>query len=149
MEQPAPPLGGQQMIGGGRGCDWAHWIRLESVRRTVLMVEVVMGVYLFLKQGWDQSDACLMSLGFTAQAALWESRSAAEWRAAWRLGPRLEITIEEWDLRFKEAAPEDVDDLSIIIHATMAGLDRLEEWLGGEREALVRWGLRERSWNGM
>ncbi|KAK1762035.1 hypothetical protein QBC33DRAFT_602282 [Phialemonium atrogriseum] len=136
------PLGG----GGGGGSDggggWACWVREESVRRTVLAVELLTGLYAFLKQGWDQAGASILRLGFTVQVSLWEARSAAEWRAVWTQGPRLEVTIESWDCPMMEAAPEDVDDLGIIVRATFLGLDALEEWLGGKRTALVRWGLR-------
>ncbi len=121
---------------------WAGWVREESVRRTVLVVELLVGVYAFLKQGWDQAEAKIRQLGFTAQVALWEARSAAEWRAAWARGPRLEVVLGSWDRAMGGAVPADMDDLGIVIHATYLGLEALEEWLGGSRTALVRWGLR-------
>lgn len=136
------PLGGGGGGGSGGGGGWACWVREESVRRTVLAVELLTGVYAFLKQGWDQAGASILRLGFTVQVSLWEARSAAEWRAMWTRGPRLEVTIESWDCPMMEAAPEDVDDLGIIVRATFLGLDALEEWLGGKRTTLVRWGLR-------
>lgn len=112
------------------------------MRRTVLAVEILVGMYTFLKQGWDRAETRVHQLEFTAQAALWEARSAAEWRAVWTRGPRFEVVLESWDRDMDGAAPDDLDDLGIIIYATYRGLEALEEWLGGTRTALVRWGLR-------
>jgi hypothetical protein len=81
-------------------------------------------------------------LGFTAQAALWEARSAPEWNAMWARGPRLEVMMRSWTRDMQDATPEDAEDLSIILRALMFGLEGLEEWLGGSRATLVRWGLR-------
>ncbi|KAH8598645.1 hypothetical protein B0O99DRAFT_684032 [Bisporella sp. PMI_857] len=122
--------------------NWACWVREESVRRTVLVAEILVGVYAFLKQGWDQAEARVWQLGFTAQTALWEARSGPEWRAMWAQGPRLEVVLENWGRAMEGAVPDDMDDLGIIIHATYLGLEPLEEWLGGKKTALLRWGLR-------
>jgi hypothetical protein len=127
---------------GGDAAGWACWVRGESVRRTVLVAGMLIGVYAFLKHGWDQAAARVLPLGFTAQATLWEARSAAEWRVVGARGPRLEVVLEHWDRSMGEATPDDADDLAKVIRATHLGLDALEEWLGGKRTALVRWGLR-------
>jgi hypothetical protein len=41
------------------------------------------------------------------------------------------------------ADPEDFDELGRVICATYRGLDALEEWFGGDKATLKRWGLRE------
>lgn len=129
--------------GGGGGIGWKAWVWEESVRRTVLAARMLIGVYTFLKQGWDQEENKVGPLGFTARAALWEARSAPEWNAAWaRGGARLEVTMRTWHRDMRDAAPEDAEELGVILRAMMFGLEALEEWLGGGREALVRWGLR-------
>ncbi|KZL79186.1 hypothetical protein CI238_04290 [Colletotrichum incanum] len=122
--------------------DWNGWVREESIRRTVLTAEVLCGTYAFLKQGWDQSEARVMSLSFTAQAALWEARSRAEWEATWIRGPKLEVEMRHWDRDMVLASPENAEELGVIIRATYLGLDALEEWMGGQKERLIRWGLR-------
>lgn len=123
--------------------DWTEWVRQESVRRTVLFVEVITGVYRFLKLGWDTGEREIDNLCFTTQAALWESRSEVEWEMAWTKYPRLEATMSTFRRDTKEAKPEDFDELGIIFRATFTGLEALERWLGGDRELLRRWGLRE------
>ncbi|KAJ4139693.1 hypothetical protein NW768_001034 [Fusarium equiseti] len=123
--------------------DWTSWVRQESVRRTVLFVEVITGVYTFLKHGWDTGERDIDNLCFTAQVALWEARSAAEWELAWSKYPRLEATISTFGRDTKQAKPDDFEELGIIFRATFTGLEALERWLGGDREAMRRWGLRE------
>jgi len=122
---------------------WTNWVRQESLRRTVLFVEVITGVYTFLKHGWDTGEQTIDNLSFTAQAALWEARSAAEWELAWTKYPRLEATISTFGRDTKVAKPDDFDELGIIFRATFTGLEALERWLGGDREVLRRWGLRD------
>jgi hypothetical protein len=123
--------------------NWVDWVRQESVRRTVLFVEVVTGAYTFLKLGWDTGERTVDNLGFTAQAALWEARSAAEWEHAWSKFRRLELTVSTFGRDTKEAKPDDFEELGIIFRATFIGLEALEQWLGGNREALKKWGLRK------
>ncbi|KZL66798.1 transcription factor cys6 protein [Colletotrichum tofieldiae] len=122
--------------------DWDGWVREESIRRTVLSAEILCGTYAFLKQGWDQSEARVMSLSFTAQSALWEARSKAEWEATWIRGPKLEVKMRHWNRDMGLASPENAEELGVIIRATYLGLDALEEWMGGQQERLIKWGLR-------
>ncbi|KAK5991401.1 Transcription factor gsfR2 [Cladobotryum mycophilum] len=122
--------------------DWASWVEGESFRRTILVAELLAGIYAFLKQGWDEAEARVLRLKFTAQGALWEARSAAEWHATWIRGPKLETCIRTWDEDTRDALAGDFDDLGIIMRALHHGLESLEHWLGGQRPMLVRWGLR-------
>ncbi|KAM0431766.1 hypothetical protein ACHAPT_005016 [Fusarium lateritium] len=122
--------------------EWTDWIRQESVRRTVLFAETISGVYTFLKLGWD-CEGRVFRLGFTAQAALWEARSAAEWREIWETSRRLELTMSTFGRDTQDADPRDFDELGKIICATYRGLEALEEWFGRDRAMLKRWGLRE------
>lgn len=122
--------------------EWTDWIRQESVRRTAVFAETISGVYTFLKLGWD-CEGRVSQLGFTAQAALWEARSAAEWREMWKTSRRLELTMSTFGHDTQGADPEDFDELGRVICATYRGLDALEEWFGGDKATLKRWGLRE------
>ncbi|RGP60601.1 fungal zn2-cys6 binuclear cluster domain-containing protein [Fusarium sporotrichioides] len=122
---------------------WMDWVCQESVRRAVLFSEVVSGVYTFLKFRWDGGERVVDNLGFTAQAALWEARSTVEWELAWSKFPRLELTVSTFGRDTEKAKPDDFEELGIIFRATFTGLEALEQWLGGDRETLRRWGLRE------
>ncbi|RFU72129.1 hypothetical protein TARUN_10127 [Trichoderma arundinaceum] len=122
--------------------NWATWTYYESMRRTVLTAEILSGVYLFLKQGWDQAESRTLQLKFTAQVALWEAKNAVEWDAMWARGPKLEATIQTWAEDMQEARPEDLDDLGMLLWAMHQGLDEMANWLGGQKPVLVRWGLK-------
>ncbi|KAM0255806.1 hypothetical protein ACHAQJ_005393 [Trichoderma viride] len=122
--------------------NWASWIYYESMRRTVLTAEILSGTYTFLKQGWDQAEARTLQLKFTAQVALWEAKTVVEWDAMWARGPKLEVTMRSWIEDTREALPEDMDDLGMVLWALHHGLDNMKVWLGGQKPELVRWGLR-------
>ncbi|KAF4472092.1 fungal zn(2)-Cys(6) binuclear cluster domain-containing [Fusarium albosuccineum] len=123
--------------------DWADWVRQESVRRTVVFAEMVSGVYTFLRHGWDSAGAKVAHLGFTAQAALWEAESEVEWRRAWATSRRLEHTVNSFTHDVIDANPDDLDELGILLRAMCRGLEKLEEWMCGDRMVLIRWGLRD------
>ncbi|KAM5348280.1 hypothetical protein ACJ41O_008104 [Fusarium nematophilum] len=123
--------------------NWTEWVRHESLRRTVLFSALVSGVHTFLKLGWDSGEGAVAPLGFTAQAALWEARSAAEWRRVWTQSPRLEITISTFTRDTQGAGCEDLEELGVVFRAINGGLEALEEWAGGDKTVLKRWGLRE------
>ncbi|KAM0347327.1 hypothetical protein ACHAPU_004846 [Fusarium lateritium] len=120
---------------------WLDWVRQESIRRTVLFAEILTGVYTFLKYRWDSGESTVANLGFTAQAALWEARSTTEWQRAWSRLPRLELTVSTFGCDTKDAKPDDFDELGMLFRVTFTGLDAFEEWLGGDKAILNKWGL--------
>ncbi|KAL7800036.1 hypothetical protein V8C37DRAFT_363842 [Trichoderma ceciliae] len=130
--------------------NWVSWTYYESMRRTILTAEILSGTYTFLKQGWDQAESRTLQLKFTAQVALWEAKTAVEWEALWARGPKLEVTIRSWSEDTREAMPEDMDDLGMLLWALHHGLDEMQNWLGGMKPALVKWGLRpaKENWEG-
>ncbi len=121
---------------------WAEWVRRESVRRAVVASELLAAMYQFLKHGWNRSHIRLAPLRFTAQAALWEARSAAEWRTSWATSTKLHVTLASFTRDIMGATQDDVEDLGVIIYALQNGIDRLEEWLGGDKALLKKWALR-------
>ncbi|KAL7930458.1 hypothetical protein V8C35DRAFT_157832 [Trichoderma chlorosporum] len=124
---------------------WTSWIYYESMRRTILTAEILSGTYTFLKQGWDQAEARTLQLKFTAQVALWEAKTAVEWEAMWARGPKLQVTMRTFIPDTRDALPEDMDDLGMVIWAFHHGLDEMENWMGKKKPALVKWGLRNES----
>ncbi|KAH8897664.1 hypothetical protein GQ53DRAFT_742617 [Thozetella sp. PMI_491] len=131
-----------QPICTDHGRTWAEWIREESARRAVVTAELLAAIYRFLKLGWDRTHVRMALLGFTAQAALWEARSAAEWKAALATSTELPVTLASFTEDIVGATQDDVEDLGIIIYALQNGLDGLEEWLGGDKAVLRKWALR-------
>jgi hypothetical protein len=84
-----------QPIGMDQGRDWAEWIREGSVRRAVLAAQLLASIHHFLKCGWERGHLRLAPLGFTAQAALWEARSAAEWKTTLATSTKLHVTLNK------------------------------------------------------
>ncbi|KAL7948414.1 hypothetical protein V8C42DRAFT_250800 [Trichoderma barbatum] len=124
---------------------WTYWTYYESMRRTILTAELLSGTYSFLKQGYDQAEARTLQLKFTAQVALWEAKTAVEWEAMWARGPKLQVTIRTFIPDTQEALPEDMDDLGMVIWGLHHGLGEMENWMGKQKPALVKWGLRAES----
>lgn len=122
--------------------EWATWVREESMRRTVFFAEMLIAVHCFLKHGWDRAEARLAPLSFTAQVALWEAQSAAEWERAWIALPRREIRMMTLDQDLALVTPADAEESTVVLRAIHYGLDEVGKWLGGDGEVLRRWGLR-------
>lgn len=117
--------------------DWCHWVQEESLRRAIITAELVIGVYTFLKQGWDQAEARLLRLDFTAQVALWEARSPMEWETLWLRRPRFEVRLSHWAEDMGMCLPEDLDELGVLIRASFFGLEALKGWPGWRQDALI------------
>lgn len=121
--------------------EWSRWVREESVRRTVLFAEMIIAAHAFLKQGWDRAEARLAPLSYTAHAALWEAKSAAEFERAWVTVPRREVRMVTLDRDLELVTPEESEELTVIFRVMHRGLDDARRWLGGDVTTLRRWGL--------
>ncbi|EKG16987.1 hypothetical protein MPH_05813 [Macrophomina phaseolina MS6] len=108
--------------------EWLRWLLEESIRRTVLVAIALVATYEFLKCGYYMVP--VGGLCYTAQAALWNAQSEFGWRTAYRERERLEIRVMHWEEDIVGAAPEDLDELGVIMMATHQGLESTAEWLG-------------------
>jgi hypothetical protein len=109
--------------------DWHNWIFAESVRRTVLVSFMLRGIYMFLKQGWDDFSGDVNPLTFTAQSALWNAPSQFQWQEACRECPHFTVAIGNWDSVLGDAQGASLDDLGILMLAILKGLDGLRAQL--------------------
>jgi hypothetical protein len=140
QKQPASrPL---DAAGLGKEGDWKFWIREESIRRSVVAAEVLASIHKFLRYGWEGGHRRLAPLAFTAQAALWEAGSAAEWRTNFVKLRGLPVKLGSFTGDIAGAAEGDVEELSVIVYAMHNGVQGLEEWLGGDKALLKKWALR-------
>ena len=119
--------------------DWQDWVFDESVRRTILTSYMIQGVYSFLKDGWDPVCGKVDKLSLTAQKELWDAPSEFHWNGVWTKKPSYEIRISQWENDAAGMAVDDVDDLGIIMTATIKDLDLTAQWVG--KENLGRYGL--------
>ena len=118
---------------------WHDWIFHESMRRTVLVVYMLQGIYQFLKFGSDNVSGKVDRLSFTGQSALWNASSQYQWQLACKENSHFEVLVANWDVDMADAKPEDLDELGILMMATYKGLDITSEWLG--KDNLQQYGL--------
>lgn len=118
---------------------WKEWIFQETCRRTILISYMLSGVYSFLKFGSDNVPCKVNDFSFTAQAALWNAPSEYRWKEGWKETKHFSITVGEWDVVMGGAVPNDLDELGVMVMASLKGTEITRQWLGGEH--LERWGL--------
>ncbi|SPJ92810.1 uncharacterized protein FTOL_13775 [Fusarium torulosum] len=120
---------------------WKDWVQAESIQRTIIFAELLHSIYTFLRFGWYQPSERMARLSFTGQVDIWEARSPAEWLQATERKPWVELNMSSFHDGIKVAFPEDLDELGIIIFASYNGIDVLQEWVGGNKRLLDKWGL--------
>lgn len=118
---------------------WQSWIFVESVRRTVLTCLMLRGIYSFLKLGWDNVSNQVRKLSFTAQSALWNALSDYHWQKARQELNHFAVALTNWDIIMAPVKPSDLDELGVLMIATIKGMDWTSEWLG--RANLHKYGL--------
>ncbi|KAG9234047.1 hypothetical protein BJ875DRAFT_377291 [Amylocarpus encephaloides] len=117
---------------------WREWVCAESCRRTVLTCYMLQGIYSFLKFGYDNVAAQIYKLSFTAQARIWNAPSQYVWDEAIKKYKHFQVTIKQWDAAMEGAENDDLEELGIIILASMKGVN-VCSWVG--KANLGRWGL--------
>jgi hypothetical protein len=120
---------------------WKDWVQAESIRRTVIFSELLHGIYTFIRLGWYQPSARMAKQSFTGQVAIWEAKSPEDWLQATQQKHWIELNMSSFHDGIEAASPEDLDELGIIILASYNGVDVLEEWAGGDKRLLDKWGL--------
>ena len=111
------------------GCEnllWYSWILAESIRRTWLVACGIQGTYLIIQQG--RANPCQGGMMFTTRQGVWETQSAPAWE---KLCSEVNVglmQVAEADKLFTEAAPEEVDDFTMLILQATFGEERMERW---------------------
>ncbi|KAG4257209.1 hypothetical protein FPRO04_08458 [Fusarium proliferatum] len=121
---------------------WEPWVEQEAIRRTLICIELAQGAYTYLRGNWPIGVRCHHDLRFNAQKALWEAKSAAEWRLVCDdfTHPSLPCNMIRLHKDIREARPGDLDDLGVVLRAVGEGLADINTWLRHDKEALQRWG---------
>ncbi|KAF5670147.1 fungal zn(2)-Cys(6) binuclear cluster domain-containing protein [Fusarium circinatum] len=121
---------------------WESWVEQEAIRRTLLCIELAQGTYTYLRGNWPIGLRCNHDLRFNAQKALWEAKSAAEWRLVCDdfAHPSMPCNMIRLHKDIGDAMPGDLDDLGVLLRAAGQGLADMNTWLRQDKEALQRWG---------
>ncbi|KAI6086195.1 hypothetical protein F4821DRAFT_239068 [Hypoxylon rubiginosum] len=111
---------------------WRAWVLVESVRRTWLVANYLQEIYLHMKRGWGE---CPGRVRFTMRAGLWEAPSPHAWASACRERGALFLESKQTERLVFDSGPEDVDAFSLVMLELSYGVERIERWLGGAKEA--------------
>ncbi|RBR05164.1 hypothetical protein FVER53590_30423 [Fusarium verticillioides] len=121
---------------------WELWVEQEAIRRTLICIELAQGTYTYLRGNWPVGVRCNHDLRFNAQKALWEAKSAAEWRLVCDdfAHPSMPCNMIRLHKDIRDAMPGDLDDLGVLLRAVGEGLKDMNTWFRHDKEALQRWG---------
>lgn len=61
---------------------WQAWLFSESVRRTIMVCNILLAVYSSLKRGYTIHSLCVEALPFDLRTQLWDVRTEEEWEVA-------------------------------------------------------------------
>ncbi|KAF5009964.1 hypothetical protein FDECE_3871 [Fusarium decemcellulare] len=61
---------------------WQAWLFSENVRRTILVCNILLGVYASSRRGYTIHSLCIEALPFDMRTQLWDANSERSWLAA-------------------------------------------------------------------
>jgi hypothetical protein len=108
---------------------WRSWIFGESVRRTITMSFMLLGVYAMVKQGFCTLADQVSANSFTANKVLWDAASALEWDRTRQTSNPLWVPKMKFDSLLQEASGPELDDFAMIMLITCKGQDVTDNWL--------------------
>ncbi|KAI1201288.1 hypothetical protein F5X97DRAFT_290994 [Nemania serpens] len=107
---------------------WQLWILTESVRRTHLILEVVLNTFQIMTEGWAECKGHLMC---TVRRGLWEADSAMRWLKLCRDGgkcPLMAPCLIPRPLMSQYSAGE-FDDFMKLCWSFVVGTDKIQCWV--------------------
>lgn len=105
---------------------WSCWVRQESVRRALIVYEMLADVHTSPTSGSDHLAPRTATFA-TMQSPLWEAKSATEWNVLWWTPPRPRVDVSNYDCDMAASSPDDVDDLEMIQWAPSSDTDAEQE----------------------
>ncbi|KAJ9156287.1 hypothetical protein NKR23_g1144 [Pleurostoma richardsiae] len=111
---------------------WRAWVVAESVRRTWIVVTLMLNVYVTRQQGWAECNGGVM---FTTRKGLWDASSASSWlEQAQEVDPLFVPSLKVDELFVKERAC-DVDEFALKLLPLLSSADKVETWVRRTRQA--------------
>lgn len=112
---------------------WGAWVFAESIRRTYLIVVLLVTVYPTLKEGWS---GCPGGVNFTGDKGLWDASSPYVWgkilETAQEKGMGLApIRSHRLGDVLGDRKPGDLDDFTHALLIVTMGLELVERWTAG------------------
>ena len=104
------------------------FVLTESIRRTRLLTNLVIGVYNSLRETWSLN--CAGDFYITANAELWNAPSAARWEAIGRSTDPLFVQSLDGDsLLTRGVRASQVDEFARHVFTMMLGMGKVEQWV--------------------
>ncbi|KAM0541342.1 hypothetical protein ACHAPJ_013290 [Fusarium lateritium] len=66
---------------------WQAWLFSENVRRTIMVCNILLGVYSCLRRGYTMHSLCIEALPFDIRTQLWDADSERAWENAASVTP--------------------------------------------------------------
>lgn len=104
---------------------WRNWLLAESVRRTWLMVNYTLAIYLTLRDG---RGSCSGGVAFTAREGLWESQTPGSWKLLLQKNDPLFINCQEMNQAIGVVPVQEVDAFTVSVMSIMLGAQKLDLW---------------------
>ncbi|KEZ45630.1 hypothetical protein SAPIO_CDS1987 [Scedosporium apiospermum] len=104
---------------------WKHWILTESVRRSQIVIEAVLNIYMCMVTGLAE---CTGLISFTARRGLWDAKSAVRWlELSWARTPLLASPVSA-ELCISQYAAEEIDEFAKAVWACAIGTEKMQCW---------------------
>ncbi|KAJ0139678.1 High-affinity methionine permease [Fusarium oxysporum f. sp. albedinis] len=128
--EPTPTTHLTPCLDGNLDSFWRSWAHAESIRRTYLIVVLLVTIYSTLKTGWS---GCPGGVTFTGDEGLWDASSAHAWKRVMKgvnekaIGFMPIFSHRMGDV-LANRKPADVDDFTCTLLDATFGRERLEGW---------------------
>ncbi|KAI0189638.1 hypothetical protein F4808DRAFT_445306 [Astrocystis sublimbata] len=119
--------------------EWEKWIFAECVRRTIIITYATISLYELLKdpEFIDPANTWEHVHRWTLGRSLWDARSSADFRRAWKDSPHYVISNFAFDKFLENGKGEDVDEFAQILLNAVMGVDAMKEFMSSRENKQV------------
>lgn len=105
---------------------WRKWILVESIRRSLLVIDLTLTVQETITTGWAE---CPGTPQFTAGRGLWDARSPLGWLELTQKSSLLLVSPSQPLLFISRYPPQAFDDLLVTLWTFAIGKDMAQSWI--------------------
>lgn len=113
---------------------WETWIVAESVRRSHVIINTILNVYLCLSVGQAE---CSGFLQLTARHGLWQAESATRWSRIVSCESPLLISIANPGRLIAEHSAHEFDEIVQLLWKYIVGPERIQRWVENSKDCMV------------
>ncbi|KAJ3542470.1 hypothetical protein NM208_g4076 [Fusarium decemcellulare] len=113
---------------------WQAWLFSENVRRTILVCNILLGVYTSLRRGYAIHSLCIEALPFDMRTQLWDAHSETSWLAAVSHVPEPSLVTFRQFVALKQPTLNDEPEFEKLLLLAFKEQDGLARIITGELE---------------